>query len=114
MPRGRERKFHIPSPWNRKYSRAMAQAKHRNEEWAFTPESWYKLWCDSGVKEHSGREPHQYCMVRKDIIEAWGPHNCIIVTRRKHLSKLSYESMHQYERVDWEDRHGVGYEEKKD
>lgn len=94
--------------WVRKYSVAKAQAKKRREEWAFTLESWYGMWEDSGVKEHRGNKPHQYVMVRKDEIEAWGPHNCIIVSRRTHLKKHCYEKMLKtIPQTDWEDRHDV-------
>lgn len=106
-PNGRVKIHNLPHPWNRKYSRAQSQAKYRKEEWAFTPESWYKLWVNSGKMKHIGREPHCYCMVRKDPIEAWGPHNCIIVTRRMHLRKQAYEGFHQLPKTDWKDEHGV-------
>lgn len=89
-----------------KFQRAKAQAKYRRAEWAFTFEDWYQMWVDSGVMEHRGRAPHQYCMVRLDPIEAWGPHNCIIVPRRLHLKKLMYETMTK-DQTSWEKRHGV-------
>jgi len=93
--------------WRTHYSRVKAQANFRREEWAFTYESWTHMWDQSGKREHRGRKPHQYCMVRKDPIEAWGPHNCIIVTRRMHLKKQAYEAIHNYEKRDWEDKHSV-------
>lgn len=104
---GRKKEYTIPRPWNKKYSYAKSQAKHRNQEWAFTDETWYEVWEQSGVKEHMGRQPHQYCMVRKDDIEAWGPHNCIIVPRRMHLKKTAYVYVHNYPDAPWEDKHSV-------
>ena len=70
----------LEHPWNRRYARMKAQAKYRNQEWNLEPEEYMKMWDNSGVKEHCGRQPHQYCMVRKDPIEAWSTNNCIIVT----------------------------------
>ena len=78
------------SAWRRKHSISRAQAKLRKEEWAFTFETWFSMWDVSGVKDHRGNKPHQYCMVRLDNIEAWGPHNCIIVGRRR----VSYRVAH--------------------
>jgi hypothetical protein len=90
------------------YSRARSQAKYRREEWAFTLESWWEMWQDSGVWEHRGPAPHQYVMVRKDNIEAWGPHNCIIVSRRLQLKKHAYELLHKYgPPTDWDERFDV-------
>ena len=88
MPRGRWPKTtHLPQLWNRRYVIQRNQAKYRKEEWAFTPDSWYKLWYDSGVMEHHGRKSYEFCMSRKDPLEAWSPDNCIILRRRKHLAK---------------------------
>lgn len=98
----------IPSSDRLAYSRCKAQAKYRKEEWAFTIEDWLELWETSGVKQHRGSKPHQYCMVRKDPIEAWGAHNCIIVARRMHLKKQAYEQMWNVPKTDWQDRHSVG------
>lgn len=83
----------IPQAWVKKYSVARAQAKFQRQEWAFELETWYNMWEQSGVKEHRGRKPHQYVMVRKDPIEAWGPHNCIIVSQRMNQRKHCYEKM---------------------
>lgn len=96
----------IPYSERQKYARAKAQAKFRREEWAFTADTWYNMWLDSGVIEHRGRKPHQYCMVRLDTIEAWGPHNCIIVPRRTHMKKAAYEML-SGDKTDWQRRHGV-------
>jgi len=104
---GRPKKYHLPHPWSRRYAMVAAQARHRKEEWAFDQDSWYKMWEDSGVMEHYGRQVHQYCMVRKDPIEAWGPHNCIIVSRRKHFKKSIYENMLNWPKTDWRDDDGV-------
>ena len=106
-PNGKPGTYKIPTPWNKKYSYAKSQAKYRNQEWAFTDETWYELWEQSGVMEHMGRQPHQYCMVRKDEIEAWGPHNCIIIPRRMHLKKTAYTAIHHYPNAPWEDKHSV-------
>ena len=97
----------IPKLWRDRYSRAQAQAKYRREEWAFTIDSWVGMWQDSGVAEHMGREPHQYCMVRKDRIEAWGPHNCIIITRRMKMKRDAYVHIHKYEDADWHNGHAT-------
>ena len=80
-------KYHIPKPWGLHYARAKAQAKSRREDWAFTPETWYRHWKLSGVMQHRMRKIQGYCMVRVDRLEAWGPHNCIIVNRRQTLLK---------------------------
>lgn len=97
----------IPSMERKKYSRAKAQAKFRKDEWAFTVDTWYKMWLESGVIEHRGKEPHQYCMVRLDPIEAWGPHNCIIVPRRMHLKKVIHDSLWSDKKSQWQRHHGV-------
>ena len=114
-PRGRQKWIYtmLQEPWNRRYARMKAQAKFRNEEWNLTPEQYMKLWEESGVKEHIGSKPHQYCMVRKDSIEAWSESNCIIVTRRMHLRKNAYEGFLNGPKNDWQDKHGVNYEKKK-
>jgi len=96
----------IPPEERRKYSLAKAQAKFRQEEWAFTADTWYQQWIESGVMQHRGKQPHQYCMVRLDTIEAWGPHNCIIVPRRMHLKKCMYETKTK-NYTDWQPKHGV-------
>jgi len=83
----------IPYPWVKAYSLAKAQAKFLRHEWAFELETWFGMWEESGVKQHRGNKPHQYCMVRLDQIEAWGPHNCIIIPRRKGLQKHVYENV---------------------
>jgi len=109
-------KFKYPmleNPWNRRYSRMKAQAKFHNQEWNLEPEQYMQIWEESGVKEYCGKEPHQYCMVRKDPIEAWSTENCIIVTRRMHLRKCAYEGLHQVPKSDWQDKHGVNYEKTK-
>lgn len=98
----------IPAKWVKAYSLARAQAKFQKQEWAFELESWYEQWDSSGVKEHRGRKNHQYVMVRKDELEAWGPHNCIIVSRRMQLKKHCYEKMLKtVPETEWEDQHNV-------
>lgn len=98
----------IPQEWVLAYSRARAQAKFQKHEWAFELETWYAMWDESGVKEHRGNKPHQYVMVRKDEIEAWGPHNCIIVSRRTQLKKHALEKMlKRIPETEWEDKHAV-------
>ena len=104
-------KWALGKEWNKKYSMAKAQAKYRKEEWAFTDITWFELWTKSGVIEHQGRQPHQYCMVRKDPIEAWSPKNCLIIPRRMHLKKRAYVEFHGYADAPWDDKHAV---EKKD
>ena len=104
---GRPKIYHIPKDWAKKYSMAKAQSKYRKEEWAFDQDTWYQMWMESGVSEHSGRLPHQYCMVRKDIIEAWSPTNCVIIKRRMHFKKKAYVHFQGYPDAPWEDRHNV-------
>ena len=101
-PNGKPRIYKLEQEWNRKYAMAKAQAKFRKEEWAFDELTWYKMWKDSGHIEHMGRQVHQYCMVRKDPVEAWGPHNCIIIKRRKHFKKQMYETLHGIPYRDYE------------
>ena len=43
-PYGRAPKYQLGLDWNRKYSMAKAQARFRNEEWAFDAASWYNVW----------------------------------------------------------------------
>jgi len=95
----------ISLEWRKKYSRARAQARFRKQEWAFSCETWYELWRDSGLIEHRGKELHSYCMVRKDPIEAWSPKNCIIASRRQFFKKCGYESLAKLPKTDWADRH---------
>ena len=104
---GRPKIYEIPTEWAKRYSKAQAQAKFRKEEWAFDQHTWYNMWMESGFAEHLGREPHSYCMTRKDTIEAWGPHNCIIIPRRMHLKKRAFVEFHGYQDAPWEDRHDV-------
>ena len=103
------KKYFIPSPWNIYYARARCQALYRNSFWAFTPETWYKTWVDSGVMRHKGRKIHQYRMVRMDPIEAYGPHNCIIVSNRMAYRKLIYENTRRVPRTNWQWHHAVNY-----
>lgn len=97
----------IPGKTRAQYSRAKAQAKYRKEEWAFTLETWIEKWQSSGRWEHRGREPHHFCMVRLDTIEAWSPKNTIIVTRRVHMRKNGYESLKWTKKTNFEPRHDV-------
>ena len=106
-PNGKPKTYKIPNPYNKKFAMAKAQAKFRKEEWAFTPEEWYAFWKDSGFIEHLGKGVHQYCMVRKDPIEAWSVDNCIIVKRRTHFRKMLYENCHNVPRTDWEEKHDI-------
>ena len=99
-------KYNLPIPWNRHYAKHKHKASSKGQEWAFTHETWYKIWQDSGVMQYRGRRVHEYCMVRLDPIEAWGPHNCMIVTRRRWLQKSAYESIHRYPASEWHPRHG--------
>lgn len=108
---GRPKSYTIPQPYNYKYSRSKAQAKYHGHEWAFTDESWYEMWLESGKLEHMGTKVHQYCMVRLDEIEAWGPHNCIIITRRSHLKKQGYVNLRSYPDEPWLPRHAVNYKQ---
>ena len=113
---GRPKIYHIPKEWAKRYSKAKAQAKFRREEWAFDQDTWYDMWMQSGVSEHLGSEPQNYCMTRKDPIEAWSPTNCIIIPRRQHFKKSAYVQFHGYQDAPWEDRHDVrnkNDEEKK-
>ena len=87
------RKYNLPNPWNVYYSRARSQARYRREEWAFTEDTWMRHWQNSGVMEHRHRRAHGYCMVRLDRTEAWGPHNCVIVPRRKQLGKVLWRGI---------------------
>jgi len=80
------RKYFIPPPHDRQYARAKAQAKYRKEDWAFTPESWLKVWVDSGLINQKGHKGPAYVMIKLDKLEAWGPHNCKIVSRYEQLS----------------------------
>ena len=84
----------LPDVWNRRYSVRRCQAKFRREEWAFTPETYMKVWLDSGRDKQCGRGPEDYCMVRIDATEAWGPHNTMIVQRKKQLTKLIFDNTH--------------------
>lgn len=90
------------------YSRAKALAKYNRQEWAFTIDTWWDMWQDGDLWQHRGREPHQYCMVRLDPIEAWGPHNCIIVARRQFMKKSGYENfIPGFPRAHWQRKHDV-------
>ena len=101
------KKYAIPTKYSIKYSRARALARFYKQEWEFTDESWYKIWCDSGVIDHMGRKPWHYCMVRVDRTEAHGPHNCIIVPRRMHFKKIFHEFALNNGEVDYEPlKHG--------
>lgn len=69
----------LPKPWGRRYTRKRIYCLHLGQEWAFTHQTWYQMWCESGVMHLAGRGESQYRMVRVDPYEAWGPHNCRIV-----------------------------------
>lgn len=103
----------LERPWNRRYSRMKAQAKYRGDEWALSPQEYMQLWEESGVKEHCGAKPHQYCMVRKDPTEAWSYSNTMVVSRRLMLRKVCYETWHGVPPTDWQDKHGVKNGKKK-
>lgn len=108
------KKYMIPSPWNIYYARARCQALFRNAYWAFTPQSWYQLWVDSGVMRHRGRRIHQYRMVRMDPIEAYGPHNCIIVSNRMAFRKLWYENTRRCVKSNFQPEHAVNHRRKNE
>lgn len=98
----------IDYEWRRKYSCARSQAIFHKQEWAFTLETWYTQWKESGVMEHRGNKPHQYVMVRVDPIEAWGPHNTIIVSYRLLLKKHAYEKLlKRGPETEWDRKHDV-------
>lgn len=101
------KKYTLPKEIAKHYSRAKAQAKFRGEEWAFTEWDWWSVWESSGVYEHRGKQPHQYCMARKDPMEAWSPANCVIIPRRQHYRKNAYVGWFGYPNMPWEDRHDV-------
>lgn len=81
------RKYNLPHPWNVYYARARCQARYRREEWAFTEETWMRMWRNSGVMQYRMSRIQGYCMARMDKLEAWGPHNCVIVSRRSQVIK---------------------------
>lgn len=109
------KKYFLPHPWNVRYARCVAQAKYRREEWAFTPETWMRHWENSGVMEHCTRKTYGYCMVRLDPIEAWGPHNCIIVPRRQQLNKILDRGMTgvKRDRTKWTEQDDVTPKKKQ-
>ena len=82
-------------------------ANNRGDYWNFTWESWIDMWTGSGVMEHYGRKIHQYCMARKDPIEAWGPDNCIIIKRRTLIMKHAHENFNGVERTEFTDKHDI-------
>lgn len=84
----------------RQYQRAQCQARHRREEWAFEPYTWWRVWFESGVTPHRGSQAHAYCMTRVDPLEAWGPHNSIIVSRRQLFRKL-WRRTHLGQPIEW-------------
>lgn len=94
-PKGKPPTYKLPRKYNRRYARAKAQAKFRGEGWTFTDKSWYKLWQDSGHIKRIGKQADCYCMARKNLQKPWGPHNCLIVERRKHLMATTTER-HQF------------------
>ena len=88
------KRYDLPKPWNSLYARAICQARYRREEWAFTPDTWIRMWQNSGVIDHRGSKVYGYVMARVDRTEAWGPHNCIIVERRKQLASIITKNPH--------------------
>lgn len=84
------KKYNLPKEWALKYSKAKAAAKYRNQYWAFTPETWFDMWVESGVMVHRDRQQHGYCMIRRDPIEAWSPNNCMIIPRRLYFQITGY------------------------
>ena len=103
------KKYFLPSPWNTYYARAKCQAIYRKNFWSFTPDSWYQMWVESGVMQHKGRKTHQYRMVRMDPTEAYGPHNCIIISNRMHYKKLMYENARRGPKTNFQPQHAVNY-----
>lgn len=77
----------LPPPWGRRYIVKQCYARYLGQEWAFTHESWYQMWEASGVMHLYGRTMQGYRMVRLDPIEAWGPHNCKIVSTSRFLDR---------------------------
>jgi hypothetical protein len=106
-------KYFLPAPWNVYYARARCQAIFRGAFWAFTPDTWYQMWVDSGVMRHKGRKTHQYRMVRMDPIEAYGPHNCIIVSNRMHYRKLIIENTRRCPKSNFQPHHAVNYKREE-
>lgn len=94
------KKYNLEHPWNVYYARARCQAKFRREEWAFTPETWMRMWRNSGVMQYRMTQAHGYCMARMDKLEAWGPHNCVIVPRRTQLKKTLKMGAHSPFHID--------------
>jgi len=103
------KKYNLPHPFNVRYSRARALARYYGQEWAWTPETWYRVWQDSGVAEHMGKQVHQFCMVRVENMEAHGAHNCIIIPRRMHFKKLFYEYIKDFPKTDYDPRRHAYY-----
>lgn len=103
--RGPKKTYKLPDPWNYRYARAKAQAKFRRDYWAFTPETWFDMWVESGVMQHCTNKIHGYSMVRKDPIEAWSPNNCIIVPRRRIIQEHSFQKRRTQK--EWSDEDAI-------
>lgn len=86
----------LPVPWGRRYIVKLHYARYLGQEWAFTHETWYHMWQQSGVAHLYGRTRDAYRMVRRDPVEAWGPHNCVIVSGERFLRRnLEYMWRHR-------------------
>lgn len=54
----------VPPDAKRAYSSQRAVARFRGIEWEFTPESWWRVWQESGKWELRGKAHGCYCMAR--------------------------------------------------
>ena len=76
------------------FSKARAQANHRQEPWLMTIEDWFELWRDPQTWSQRGRSPNSVCMTRLDSSGPWSLANTIIVTRSGHLAE---KNMKEYD-----------------
>jgi hypothetical protein len=84
MPAGRKRD--PLSIERRAYARHHAQARYRNEEWAFTWDIWWRMW--RPMWSLRGRDQTQWCMARRDPDLPWCEDNTLIINRKDWLHEM--------------------------
>tara|TARA_A100001201_G_scaffold68984_1_gene63763 strand:- start:1422 stop:1748 length:327 start_codon:yes stop_codon:yes gene_type:complete len=86
-PHGNRKYLDVPVEWVARYNRKKTYCRWKKQEWAFTPQSFYAVWKQSGVMHKISRSPSGYCMVRLDPTEAWSPKNVKIIVRGRLLMR---------------------------
>ena len=75
-----------PKQWA--YADQKNSAKKRGITWAFTFETWKKVWEDSGHWDQRGGGTGDYCMARFNDTGDYSPGNVKIITIRENMQEM--------------------------